>query len=170
MTYEEFKKKIELATGVSLMWKDTTNYKVLCEKGGNCELLAVNKSKGYERPFKINTIHINALLNLYNDNDQESFWIRLFELVETPTEERMQEQKYYIKLKLPDILSYERKFINRVTSADNGHVTHTLSDQLYYMNESSSWEPQFTIREFEEIIPEEYRDSFELMPVEEEEE
>ena len=167
MTYEEFKRKMELATGVSLIWKDTTNYKVLCEKGGNCELLAVNKNKGYERRFKINTIYINALLNLYNDNNYKSFWIWLFELVETPTEERVQEQKYYIKLKLPDILSYERKFINRVTSTDNRHVVYTLSDQLYYANRDSSWEPQFTIREFEEMMPKEDRDSFELIPVEE---
>lgn len=167
MTYEEFKRKMELATGVSLIWKDTTNYKVLCEKGGNCELLAVNKNKGYERHFKINTIYINAFLNLYNDNNYKSFWIWLFELVETPTEERVQEQKYYIKLKLPDILSYERKFINRVTSTDNGHVVYTLSDQLYYANRASSWEPQFTIREFEEMMPKEDRDSFELIPVEE---
>lgn len=92
------------------------------------------------------------------------------ELVVIPTEERMQEQKYYIKLKLPDILSYERKFINRATSIDNGHVVYTLSDQLYYANRTTSWEPQFTIREFEEMMPKEYRDSFELIPAEKEEE
>lgn len=176
MTYEEFKKKIELATGVSLIWKDITNYKVLCEKGENCELLAVNKNKGYERHFKINTIYINALLNLYNDNNYKSFWIWLFELVETPTEERVQEQKYYIKLKLPDIISDadtlvdEHTFLNVVTNAKTGYVEYNLSDRFCVIDDNVVWKTHFTNQEFEEIMPKEYRDSFELIPVEEEEE
>lgn len=163
MTYEEFKKKIEEITSCTIGYDYNSEEIALeCLEG----LLARFNLKD-ERSYVVYYTNFSSLIDLDDDTVYKNIKELVEELVETPVEERVQKQKYYIKLKLPDILSYEHKFINRVTSADNRHVVYTLSDQLYYMDESASWEPQFTIKEFEEIIPEEDRNSFELISVEE---
>ena len=106
----------------------------------------------------------------------EEFKELIEELVVISTEERIQEQKYYIKLKLPDIISDadtlvdEHTFLNVVTNAKTGYVEYNLSDRFCVIDDNVVWKTHFTNQEFEEIMPKEYRDSFELIPVEEEEE
>lgn len=167
MTYEELKNKFEELTQVSLDLKDTGNYMILEESG--TELMAFNKHSGYERHFHINTISIHSLLNLYDEDNYKNMWEIIFNLVDTPADERFLEQKYYVKLNVPILLRNENQYLNKVTT----HMTGGKA--VHYELSSSEWfsiagdvgnQTQFTMKEIEEIIPEDDLCKFELIPVE----
>ena len=171
MTYEELKNKFEEITRMSLNLKEGGDYMILEESG--IELMAFNKYAGYERHFRINTTSIHPLLNLYYKDNYKKIWDIIFSLIDTPADERFLEQKYYVKLDLPDFLRNEEEYLNKVTT----HMT--WGKTLHYELSSPEWfyryggvdveleyQTQFTMEEIEEIIPKEDMDKFKLIPVE----
>ena len=167
MTYKEFKQKIEEIVHCKTGYEEHGDEIILVYLDG---LLARFNLKD-ERSYVIYYTNMKSLIDLTDDTIYKNIKELVEELVETPIEERVQEQKYYIKQKLPEIISDERKFVNEVTRLKQGEhsIYYTLSNKKWLKSEWASWRPQFTSAEFEEIIPEEYRNSFELIPVEEEE-
>lgn len=167
MTYEELKNKFEEITRMSLNLKEGGDYMILEESG--IELMAFNKYAGYERHFRINTTSIHPLLNLYYKDNYKKIWDIIFSLIDTPADERFLEQKYYVKLNVPILLRNENQYLNKVTT----HMTGGKA--VHYELSSSEWfsiagdvgnQTQFTMKEIEEIIPEDDLCKFELIPVE----
>lgn len=168
MTYEELKNKFEELTQMSLNLKDEGDYMILEESG--IELMAFNKYAGYERHFRINTTSIHPLLNLYDDDNYKTMWDIIFSLIDTPADERFLEQKYYVKLDLPDFLRNERQYLNKVTTHMTwGKTVHYELSSLEWFSRDGDveYQTQFTMKEIEEMFTEDDVNKFELMPVEE---
>lgn len=168
MTYEELKNMFEELTQASLDLKDTGNYMILEESG--IELMAFNKHSSYERHFHINTISIHQLLNLYDEDNYKNIWEIIFNLVDTPADERFLEQKYYVKLNVPIFLRNENQYLNKVTKHMKGGkaVHYELSSSEWFSRVGDvEYQTQFTMKEIEEMFTEDDVNKFELMPVEE---
>ena len=172
MTYEEFKKKIEDIVQYETWYEDICGDEItLAYLDG---LLARFNLKD-ERSYVIYYTNLKSLVDLDDDKIYKNIKELVEELVETPVKEREREQKYYIKLKLPDIIDDSDRFVDEhtflsvATNTKTGYVEYTLSDRFRVIRPNVDWKIQFTNQEFEEIMPNEYRGSFELIPVEEEE-
>lgn len=171
MTYEELKNKFEELTQMSLNLKDEGDYMILEESG--IELMAFNKYAEYERHFRINTTSIHPLLNLYYKDNYKTMWDIIFSLIDTPADERFTEQKYYVKLDLPEKFSNKQQYLNKMVMND-GIVRYLWDEKKKKPSTYISplelgviYQTQFTVEEIEEIIPKEDMDKFKLIPVEE---
>lgn len=175
MTYEEFKEKVEKIVPCTMLWYEYKDDEIILVylDGLLVKFKLARFNLKDERSYVIYYTNLKSLIDLTDDTIYKNIKELVEELVETPIEERVQEQKYYIKLKLPETItiSDERKFVNEVTrlKQEEHSIYYTLSNKKWVKSEWASWRPQFTSAEFEEIIPEEYRNSFELIPIEEEE-
>ena len=166
MTYKEFKETIENERGYSVTREG--DFCTIRNSETNTPLVLINLTKRYAIDTFFLTDEEDMRFIAYN-------WNTVSDFVATPPKERVQEQKYYIKLKLPDIIDDsdrfvdERTFLNVATNTKTGYVEYTLFDRFCVIRDNVEWKTQFTNQEFEEIMPKEYRGSFELIPVEEEE-
>ena len=164
MTYEELKNKFEELTQVSIDLKDTGNYMVLEESG--TLLLAFNKNSGYERHFHINTMPLHPLLNLYDKDNYITMWEIIFNLIDTPADERFPEQKYYVKLDLPDIFDKSSYYLNK-HSTSGRVIGYWFGGMQEFSYKGETYKTKFTMSEIKELIPEDDLCKFELIPVEE---
>lgn len=154
MTYEEFKEKVE-ALGIYTL-EDT---------GEGCSDIYLDANYEEEDYLMLmgSVYHEQRYtMDIMADCKVDIELIRLMlEYVTTPIEDRYPVKKYYVKPDLPEFIYKQSLYLNKIICDE--YINYTLNNRFQVGNHQT----QFTMKEIEEIIPEEDMDKFKLIPVEE---
>ena len=156
MTYKEFKEIIEMSG----------EYKVEVIEGHSVQTIFVSNSKG-STMCKIWGNSNFALDTIYTDNDEflKEHWDTIIEFAKTPVKERYSIKKYYVKLKAPDFIHMQNRYLNKVNYTEFPEINYKFDSQF----QDSNHQTQFTMEEIKEIILKEDMEKFQFISVEEEE-